>query len=217
MVTVFALLGIASTLGARGEDWQRRSVGGINYRIQLYTIAIKKNPKDALAFVNRGIAEIQLDRLQSGIDDINKGLALNPKLATVWLYDSRQRAHLNLGHFDLALRDATLAIALDPKRAWRYKERAQLYRALKKNDLARKDFDHAIALDPKQFWCYMERARFHESLNEYSKAIADYTKAIQLAAHNPVPYRLRADLYHKLGKEELAKKDRAAALLMDEL
>jgi tetratricopeptide (TPR) repeat protein len=183
----------------------------VKSHIERATKAIMKNPNDAEALIERGIAETEIEQFPAALYDLNKGLRLNPQLGSFRAYDARRRALTDAGEWKLAIEDATRAIKLDPKIGWRYKERGQLYQALKQNDLALKDYTTAIDLDPKELWGYMDRGNFYAQMHQYEKAVADFTNAIPFANGNSQPYAARAQMYEKLGQKELARKDREMA------
>jgi tetratricopeptide (TPR) repeat protein len=194
-----------------GSEVYDESFHAMKTAIDRATAAIKRNPNDAWAFVERGVAEVKMEQFKAGLEDLNRGLRLNPSLGSSYVYDSRSRALCDAGQWKLALEDATRAIQLGPKEGWRYKERAQLYATLQQNDLAVKDFTTATHLSPKDCWCYMDRGNLYVTMHQYNQAVADFTTAIGLAPGNPKPYECRADVYEKLGRMDLARKDREMA------
>jgi tetratricopeptide (TPR) repeat protein len=64
-------------------------------------------------------------------------------------YFQRGNSHYKKGDYDLAIRDLTEAIHLDPKGAGAYNNRGRAYRKKGEYDLAIRDFTEAIRLDPK--------------------------------------------------------------------
>lgn len=73
--------------------------------------AIETDPKDALAYRDRGIAKYYIDDYKGAIADINKSLELDPKDALA--YSSRGYAKSKLGDNEGAIADWDKAIELD--------------------------------------------------------------------------------------------------------
>jgi tetratricopeptide (TPR) repeat protein len=99
--------------------------------ITAFTEAILLNPKDAVAYGNRGIAYRHKAKYDEAIADYTEAIRLNPKDAKA--YNNRGLAYHalgmngNTGAFDKAVADFTEYIRLDPKNAKAYKNRGFSY------------------------------------------------------------------------------------------
>jgi tetratricopeptide (TPR) repeat protein len=206
-LVLFSLL-ILTGAEATGND---ESLKSAKNTIEKMTANLKKNPNDADALIQRGRAEVMMERFKEGLADLDKGLRLDPSRANAYVFDWRRQALCDAGRWKPAIEDASRSITLEPKVGWRYKERAQLYMALYQRDLALKDYTTATRLSPKDFWCFLDRGNFYASVHKYDEALADYSAAIRLADGHPKPYQCRAELYEKLGRLDLARKDREMA------
>ncbi|MHA2069376.1 MAG: tetratricopeptide repeat protein, partial [Candidatus Thorarchaeota archaeon] len=106
--------------------------------------AIRLNPKDALAYYNRGLAYYYLGEPQRVIQDLNEAIRLDPKDGKN--YNNRGYAYGGLGQWQRACEDFDEAIRLDPQDATAYANRALSYTALGKEREAQQDVDRAVEL-----------------------------------------------------------------------
>lgn len=79
-----------------------------------YNAALRINDRLGDAYINRGAALMRMQRSDEGIEDIRKGLALNPSLPAVGWYDLAV-AEENLGRIKEAYFDYKRALEADPK------------------------------------------------------------------------------------------------------
>lgn len=150
------------------------------------------------------------------VADLNKAIALNPKLAVAYLVRGALK-DVDLNDVRGALADYNLAIALDPKSVKAYYNRGNL-KDLKLNDVqgALADFDRAIALDPKFVYAYDNRGAIKGGkLNDLRGALADFDRAIAVDPQHVNAYYNRGVLKdEKLNdvRGALADYNRAIAL-----
>ena len=90
------------------EALKLHEAGNIKEAIQLYSDAIKRNPKLAPAYFNRGNAYYDLKQNDQAIKDYTEAIKLNPKDAEA--YYNRGNAYRRLRKDDLALKDYNAAI-----------------------------------------------------------------------------------------------------------
>jgi tetratricopeptide (TPR) repeat protein len=84
-------------------------------RIKGCTAIIKLNPKDAIAYHNRGEAYALKGDVDRAISDYNKAIELSPNYAPA--YNSRGRAYTSKGDYVHAVADVTKAGELAPQKA----------------------------------------------------------------------------------------------------
>jgi len=130
-------------------------------------------------------------------------------------YVDRGGVYLLLHQPDKALGDLSKAISLNPDSAEAYLNRGGAYGELKQYQKAIEDCTRAISLSATNpvaaAGAYANRGESYVEVGQNEKAIDDLTKAI---ASHPKPaeaYYYRAMAYEKLGKKDLASKDRAKA------
>jgi len=121
------------------------NAGHPDQAISDFTKAIELNPKDAIAFNNRGVAHDSLGQHEQAISDYNKAIELNPKYADAFY--NRGIAHRNLGQHEQAISDYNKAIELSPKDAIAFIGRGVTAATLGKTDAAKRDLQKALALN----------------------------------------------------------------------
>src|SRR5262245_38680152 len=86
-------------------------------RIKSCSLLLQRNPKDVIAYCNRGDAYGLKGDLDHAISDYNKAIELNPNYAPA--YNGRGRAYTGKGDYTHAVADVTRASELTPKlRPW---------------------------------------------------------------------------------------------------
>ena len=143
-----------------------------------YTKAIELNPKMAVAYAGRGLANINLGHFEKAITDCTKAIELDPKDALV--YFNRGDAYYDIKQYEKALADYTKAIELNPKQANAYTNRGFANRNLGQLEKAIADSTKAIELDPKQANAYTNRGHSLLILGKIKEAEADFAKAKML-------------------------------------
>ncbi len=171
------------------------------------------DPKDAVAYYDRGLAYYEQNKYDLAIADYTKAIELDPKYAKAYIW--RGGAYNNQKNYDLALSDYNKAIELDPKYVNAYCSRGSSYEAQKNYDLALSDYNKAIELDPKHACAYTKRGIAYNRENKYDRAIADYTKAIELDPKYALAYYKRGNAYDDLKKYDLAIADFSKAIELD--
>jgi tetratricopeptide (TPR) repeat protein len=108
--------------------------------------AVSLNPRDFLAYNERGAAYTWLDRDAEAVEDFTRAIALNDQHAV--FYRNRGAALLRLGKLQEAVQDFTRAIALNDRYARAYHGRSEAFTRLGKAREAQADYQRAVALDP---------------------------------------------------------------------
>ncbi len=112
--------------------------------IILLTQALEKNPEDAQAHRNRGIAYAHIDKYPEALADLSRAIKLNDVDAEA--YNQRGIVHFKLGRYSQAMADFNRAIAKRPKLAESYNNRGILYKTLGNYQRALKDLHQAEKL-----------------------------------------------------------------------
>ena len=177
-----------------------------------YSAAIKLNPTDVDAYIGR--AEATIRDWEQQIRDFNKAISLDPKHAKA--YEARGKAYLNRQHYREAIDDLTQAIELNPEDEWDYHMRGIAYGRLQQYQKEIDDYSRAIGLHPQDslwpLWTYYAaRGSAYGKLGQYRKEIDDRSKVINLVPNNGAFYYVRGEAYEKLGKKDLAAKDKEMA------
>ena len=117
---------VAKSREALGSAFQKDSAGDVNGAIEDYTRAIELDPKNALAYVRRGMAYDANGEYEKEIADYTAALALKgvEQNAQGAVHTMRGDVHLRLGNPKDALADFDRALVLDPKLFQAYLGRA---------------------------------------------------------------------------------------------
>ncbi len=140
--------------------------------------AVQLDPRDALAYVSRGLAWAEKEAYDKAVADFDQAIRLDPKDASAYI--SRGKAWTVKEEYDKAMADFDQAIRLDPKDATVYSCRGWAWVEKHEYDKAIADYDQAIRLDPKEANNYGGRGVAWGAKEEYDHAIADFDQAIRL-------------------------------------
>ncbi|HIA51641.1 MAG TPA: tetratricopeptide repeat protein [Candidatus Melainabacteria bacterium] len=181
--------------------------------IAQFNEAIKLEPKVAEFYYRRGDCWIELDKLKEAYADYTKAIELEPNHYPA--YKRRARIDYERGKLEDAVKDYDSAAKRSPnkiERAEIIKLKAKIHSFMNKHDLAIEDLTQAVALN-KTAHALMLRGNSYFSLKQYKKAIDDYTEAIKYKSPKLQErlFSMRADAYEKIGRFDLAKKDRKDA------
>jgi tetratricopeptide (TPR) repeat protein len=174
--------------------------------------AIKLAPNSATTYILLAQSYINCRQAEQGFDDLKKRLLKDGKNTNLLL------AHAELANYlrnnDVAVADVSKAISIDPTIMSAYYARANYYQELGKPTQAAEDYTRCIKLDPTAFKSYRQRAACYVEMKEFEKAAQDLTKMIAMHEHCEW-YRARSHCYEKLGKKDLAAKDRQRVAELD--
>lgn len=118
-----------------------------NYKsaVDVFTNALRLDPRDFSTYNERGAAYTFLDRDADAIRDFTESIKLNGRYPVA--YRNRGAAQARLGKHAEAVQDFTRAIELNPRYVRAYRDRAAAYRRLGKTALAEADEKMAATLD----------------------------------------------------------------------
>jgi len=119
----------------------------------------------------------------------------------------RSRAFVQLGDFDKALEESSLALKYDPKSAAAYAQRGVVEKLQGKSDQALKDLSEAVKLNPGYSWAFAQRADVCLRANKVEEGIENVNKALQLKPGFVEALLLRARIYTRMGKCKEAFED----------
>ncbi len=102
----------------------------------------------AATFINRGVIEMGLDRMQAAQDDFNRGIAMMPDMGEGYL--NRGAAFIGQKRFSEALADIDMGLRLGVSRPEiGYYDRAIANEALGNVKAAFDDYHQALAIEPR--------------------------------------------------------------------
>jgi WD40 repeat protein/serine/threonine protein kinase/Tfp pilus assembly protein PilF len=134
----------ASELIDRGE-WLRKR-GQHEKAIELFTEAIRLEPKNARAFGRRAFAYCMSREYERAIADFDVAINLNPNNA--YVYGDRALALIELGEYDRAIADSSKAIELAPQWYWAFQRRSRAHWLRGEFSDAARDARRAIEINP---------------------------------------------------------------------
>lgn len=146
--------------------------------ITLFDDVIKKHPKFAIAYFQRGYSKADNGQFHDAIDDMSKAIELKPNYVDAYL--NRGIFRYEIKDYDGALSDYNKVITLDPGNTTVYSNKGNLLIALKKFDLALNDLNKAVLLDPNYNLAYFNRGIVKINLSDTSGALADWKQASAL-------------------------------------
>jgi tetratricopeptide (TPR) repeat protein len=149
-----------------------------------YTKAIELAPVSAM-YVNRGLAQLALERSKEALSDFNEAVRLAPGM---WNgYFGRGLVHFQSGNFPLAVGEFTRAIELQGDKVEAYLARGGAYAAcgLPQIALAIQDFDRAIELKPDSGEAFLRRASAWLLKGDTARSKADLERAKELGTKIP--------------------------------
>jgi tetratricopeptide (TPR) repeat protein len=180
--------------------------------VQHFTSITEKQPS-ATAFLHRGIANMQLDKLEEARADFEKAIQLGTKDGAVYinLGNVLQRQ----GQTQEALLHYSKGIELVPDAAFPYIERSSVLMEMQQYPEAAADLEKALKLEPKSPEAFNNRGVLHRLQGQYDAAIQDYSKAIELFGKYPSAHANRGFAHRQLGRYAEALKDFNKALEFD--
>lgn len=192
------------------------------------TQALKNNPKDVIAYEQRGQARLALKDVEGALEDANQLLKLNPNAFSG--YNLRGAILSQKGDIKGAkaawargtqllqnqmLQDANQAIVKDPQNISAYLKRAEAKTFLKDYKGAVKDCTQALKLDPKNIDARLMRVTAALEVEDYKGAIADTSEVIRIEPENAYAYELRSMARKQLGDKTGANTDAQTAERLD--
>ena len=144
--------------------------------------AIRLDPRDALAFVNRGSAYRLKGSYDRALQDNDQAILLRPTDATLW--NNRCFMRAIAGRLAEALADCNESLRLRPDSAPALDSRGLTYLKLDQPGRAIADYDTALRLDPKSAHALYGRSLAKRRIGDLTGAEAD------LAAANTISPRV---------------------------
>lgn len=134
---------------------------------------------DPQEYLQRGISAHQNDMIDDAIEYYTEIIQMEPTDTTIvsMAYYSRANAYLEKNEEDLAIKDYTKNIELDPNSANAYHNRGYAYRKKGDNKRAVEDYNQAIQIKPDSILFYNNRSIALLDLKEWKKAKSDLTIA----------------------------------------
>ncbi len=171
-----------------------------------YSHALRLNPKNTDALVNRGLVRLDREDYKGAVADFNAADRLDKRQPEV--YNGLGLVHYRLGQVAAAMQDFDTAIRLGPEFADAYNNRGLLYNANGNLAAAVKDFDTAIRFNPDLLEAYANRGSIRQMQQNYKQAVRDYATALTLAPESwPHRQQVEANLRYVSSQYKVNVKD----------
>ena len=130
---------------------------------------------------------------------------------------ARAKAYADAKKYDLAIKDYTKAIELDPADVSLWMTRAKTYKNSGQYDLALNDSAKALELSPKDASIYHFRGELYSyRLHDFKQVIKAYTEAIKINSQYSIYYSCRAYGYENMEDYQNALKDYTQAITLSQ-
>lgn len=196
-------------------DGDSRKSAELHHRaIEDFDEAIRLDPSQPHALLNRGNSLAELSILDRAIQDFEQVLRVDPKNALA--FNNRGGAYGDKGDFARAIADLERAIALKPKYTDALVNRGSIHQQKKNYERAIADFDAALRHGARDVYVWSSRGRAWRDKGDDKRARADFEAALAAAAvdkrsravQDAARELLRA-LQEKAEREQAAQREKA--------
>ncbi|MBW1706052.1 MAG: tetratricopeptide repeat protein [Deltaproteobacteria bacterium] len=171
--------------------------------IKAFSEAIEVNPRNAVAYCNRGVARFFTGDHEQAIADFTRAVEINPGYTEA--YCNRGGLWAKKGDRKKAVADYTRALEIHPRYPVAYCGRGIAWANSGDYDRAIADFTTALKINPRYADAYCNRGASRFFKKDYDRAIADCTKALHIDPGYSVAYLNR-------GRAWFSKKDCVRAI-----
>ena len=180
----------------------------LEQNIQASSLSIKGNPKDAQAYIVRGLAFWRMEDFSQASANLEKAFEIAPAAAAPGMLRILAECLAEQGKNDKAISVLTKAISMGKATDILYLRRAQAYSQAKNYTAALVDAEKVVAMNPHKRWALELRGALCLSAGKYENAVRDLTACIKLSPAEGRLYADRARAYDALGKKDQALADR---------
>jgi len=153
-----------------------------------YSECLRRNPRHAPAWINRGRLMTSSDPEQA-VRDFTEGINLDRTNSRAWYH--RGHVYYHMGKLKESLDDNDKAIDIDPTFAVAYNGRGLTLERLGKQEEAILDFGRAIQSEPNVAAYHRNRGAAHLEKCHHEEALVDYEKVVSLEPRAAASYYLR--------------------------
>ena len=146
--------------------------------IGCYDKALEIDPKNAVAWNNKGKSLNSLGRYEEALECCEKSLEIEPEGA--YASGNKGISLDNLGRAVEAIECYDQVLAIDPKDASAWNNKGKSLHSLGRYEEALKCYDNAIGIDPKYAAAWYNKGNLLNSLGRYEEALECYDNAIEI-------------------------------------
>jgi eukaryotic-like serine/threonine-protein kinase len=202
-------------LSANGYMQRYDKPGNLDLAIQALKMAVKEDPRFALAYSQLGEAyRLRYLRDQNPVwlkeaeANCLKAVELDDQLPPV--YVTLGNIHIKTGRYDLATQEFQRALGLDPRDSQAMEGLARSYENAGRIPDAETSFKKAADLRPDSWDGYEELGLFYNRQAKYPEAIAAYKRALEITPDNAQVYLNLGGAYLESGDPKLLPDAEAA-------
>ena len=167
------------------------------------------HPQDPLFLYWLARLDFDAQNYQPAIARLQSVLALDPKMMRA--YDTLGLCYDYLGQFHEAIQSYDRAVELNRLQSkpspWPHLDRAISLISLNQLVEAEKNLHEALAYDPRLPQAHYHLGRVLEMQGGYRAAVQSLNQAIELNSSYPEPHYLLGRIYHRLGEDQLSRKE----------
>jgi len=181
--------------------------------LKIYNKVIQLDPDDSRFWARRGTLHEKLGKYELAVADYTKSLKMSPSAS---IYRERAQLYWKWHKPNEAIADFGNALKIDPTNVGALRHRCHILRLTGRYKEAIIDGEKAMHPHGKiKQDVYLDVGESYMKLGKYEKAAETYTKLIGRAPDLSGGYYGRAAAYEKLGKVELARKDKQTGIECD--
>ncbi|MBN1275946.1 MAG: DUF898 family protein [Deltaproteobacteria bacterium] len=147
---------------------------------------IKKEPRNADAFYNRGRLYAAKGEIPQAIKDYSQALEIDDK--NVDSFYNRGLLYAEMERYEEAIKDFDSAIKLDPRAADAYCNRGNAHYLMGRTDAAIVDYSEALKIKPNDSDVYFNRGLVYLNKGDKANSDAAFKKATQLGSKKAEEY-----------------------------
>lgn len=173
-----------------------------------YTTVIQLNPKDFIAYNNRGLLLNRLQEYELSLKDFDDAINLSTSdSGKLSLYLNRGAVKTSIRDFTGAYEDYTKALSYDSLNIVVLNNLAGVCDEIGKGDQTLKYLNKIINIDPSFIGAYANIGFKYQEMGDYKTAISYYNKVLEMDPKEALGYSNRSYNRYKLGEYEAALKD----------
>jgi len=178
-----------------------------------FTKLIEKEPFNAKAYKNRGVARLSLQKYDMAIDDLNSALNPDPKMEEVignlgpaWHYKDEYKK---------AMDDFKSALNLDPNLEGIHSNIGVALYYAKEYQKAIAEYDQEIEKHPGNYSAFFNRAIAWVQLKKYGKALEDLHSVLNIKPDEYWAIAYQGDIYKEMNNLEAARESYLNAMALN--
>jgi len=214
--TVYLFISLIITISAMGQSAKEFYTSGLikfkgeSYKeaIADFSKAIKKNSKYFEAYIMKGRCYEKMDANKKALKEYSKVIKINPKYTKA--YNLKGQLHKKMKDYDLAITDFSYSLKIK-KDPFVYLYRANTYYLMEYWEKSIADYQKALEKLPNNQYAKFQIISIYIIQKKYKKALTSLSDIIVEDPNIAKAYLLRADIYHKQNKNDLACKDLSEA------